>query len=64
MFLTVAEGVRNGEQPRHLEAVQNRPELYDFVKERVDYMLGSLNCNLEELDGYEDEKAFLAYLQC
>lgn len=65
MFLVVAEGVRRGDQPLHLEAVRQRPELYTFVQQRVSYMLGSLNgSNNVVREGYRDEKEFLAYLQC
>jgi len=40
MFLNVAEEVKEGKRPAHLEAIEKKPELYEWIKERTRVMLG------------------------
>ncbi|KAL7575585.1 hypothetical protein ACA910_020156 [Epithemia clementina (nom. ined.)] len=37
-FLSVGEEVRDGKRPEHQAAIQSKPELYDWVRQRVDVM--------------------------
>jgi len=59
MLLCVAENVRDGKQPKHRIAIQQKPDLYRFVDERVDVMLKRWQ---QESDDYEQMR-FIAYLQ-
>mmetsp|Transcript_19953 Transcript_19953/g.28072 ORF Transcript_19953/g.28072 Transcript_19953/m.28072 type:complete len:189 (-) Transcript_19953:47-613(-) len=47
MFLRVAEDVKNGKRPEHAKAIERKREtLYDWVDERVNKMLSSMNPNV------------------
>lgn len=59
MLLQVAEDVKAGDRPRHKEAIESKPDFYDFVQERVSSMFQRLK---EEVDDYE-ELRFISYLQ-
>eukprot|EP00522_Entomoneis_paludosa_P012375 CAMPEP_0172456628 /NCGR_PEP_ID=MMETSP1065-20121228/16798_1 /TAXON_ID=265537 /ORGANISM="Amphiprora paludosa, Strain CCMP125" /LENGTH=101 /DNA_ID=CAMNT_0013209777 /DNA_START=59 /DNA_END=361 /DNA_ORIENTATION=- len=39
MLLQVAEGVRDGKRPQHLQAIEERPELYQWIEERIQVLL-------------------------
>jgi len=59
MLLRVAESVRDGKRPGHKLAIEEKPDLYRFVRERVDVMLSQLQ---EERDN-DEQMRFIAYLQ-
>ena len=40
MLLHVAEGVRAGKRPLHAKAIEERVDLYDWIKERINVLLG------------------------
>lgn len=42
-LLQVAEGIRDGKRPEHMKAMQERHELYDWVKQRLGCMLDGTN---------------------
>ena len=48
-LLHVAEDVRDGKRPRHKEAIDAKPELYDWIKERVGVMIENLGKEKEKL---------------
>ena len=59
MLLRVAESVRDGRQPEHRLAIEQQPDLYRFVDERVKVMLKQLqDANID----YE-QMQFIGYLQ-
>jgi len=41
MLLQVAEGVRDGKRPEHQTAIDQRPELYEWIDERIQVLLAS-----------------------
>jgi hypothetical protein len=38
-LLQVAEDVRDGKMPSHSEAINRKKELYDWLQERLDFMI-------------------------
>jgi hypothetical protein len=48
-LLMVAEQVQNGQRPLHTEAIQQKPEIYQFIQQRAQVML-------ERLQKEHDEK--------
>ena len=59
MLLRVAESVRDGKRPGHKLAIEEKPDLYRFVRERVDVMLRQL----QEKHDDDEQMRFIAYLQ-
>jgi hypothetical protein len=59
VLLQVAEDVRDGKQPQHEQAIECKPDIYGFIKERVKVMFQKLK---EDQDIYE-ELRFISYLQ-
>jgi len=59
MVLRVAEDVRDGKRPSHKLAIEQNPDLYRFVDERVDVMLQRLEKRRDD----DEQMRFIAYLQ-
>jgi hypothetical protein len=55
MLLNVAEDVRDDKRPDHKTAIAAKADLYQWIKERTEFMQSSMN--------ESDDHAFISYLQ-
>ena len=46
-LLWVAEQVQAGYRPEHSAAIESKPEIYQFINNRANYMLSRLHTNIE-----------------
>lgn len=66
MLLFVAEGVRDGKRPKHMEAIEAKPEFYRWVERRATFMLQKMKKEQEQAkanSNYTADQEFISYLQ-
>ena len=60
MFLSVADDVKNGKRPQHLEAISAKEDFYAWVSQRIDVLLAKVQQEQEEAI---EQQALVSYLQ-
>lgn len=63
MLLYVAEGVRDGKRPKHMEAIEAKPEFYRWVERRATFMLQKMKRELDRAHCNNADEEFISYLQ-